>query len=118
MGIPLPLVLFIIDTSFQYFYLVLYNNLLLFFPNKQTQYFKLNYVCLLNNRFQMTKIDDAFSESWDNIGVPQGTVLGPILFILHINDMLEIDLKKYKGVSYSYADDTVLLFSGKSWEDT
>ena len=73
----------------------------------------------LNNRFQMTKIDDAFSESCDiNIGVPQGTVLGPILFLLYINDMLEIDLKKYKGVSYSYADDTVLLFSGKSWEDT
>ena len=34
------------------------------------------------------------------------------------NDVLKIDFKKCKVISYSYADDTVLLFSGKSLEDT
>jgi hypothetical protein len=60
----------------------------------------LNYLC---ERQQFVQIDDASSElATVEFGVPQGSILGPILFNLYIADLHE----KLKCLCYQYADDT------------
>ena len=62
----------------------------------------------LKNRRQVVKIGSFISSARViNIGIPQGTILGPLLFLLYINDLPKItQLCKF----IIFADDTALYF--------
>ena len=66
----------------------------------------------LANRKQYVSINGFNSESLNiNCGVPQGSTLGPLLFIIYIND-LHFALKF--STSSHFADDTCLIYSTKN----
>ena len=59
----------------------------------------------LNNRKQRVVLNGAFSEySSIESGVPQGSILGPLLFLIYINDLE----KNIKSNIKFFADDTML----------
>ena len=65
----------------------------------------------LINRKQFCKVNGVLSDIKDiDVGVSQGSRLGPLLFLLYIND-LPFALKKAE--TNMYADDTMISYSHK-----
>ena len=66
----------------------------------------------LTSRKQFVSINGFNSSQIDiSCGVPQGSTLGPLLFLLYINDL---NLSLNNSVASHFADDTCIMFSSSN----
>jgi hypothetical protein len=68
----------------------------------------------LTNRTQVVKVSGETSGSRTvTYGIPQGSTLGPTLFLAYINSLCKLEFEN--GSMLAFADDTALVFWGKTW---
>ena len=69
----------------------------------------------LSNRFQYVTLDGVCSDLLPmSIGVPQGSVLGPLLFIVYINDIANCVSDPRNSIFVLFADDTNVFIRAQS----
>ena len=69
----------------------------------------------LSNRKQKTKLNGSMSTLQAiHTGVPQGSIIGPLMFLIYINDLPDVLLH---SKALMYADDTVLYCSNESGKE-
>lgn len=69
----------------------------------------------LTQRKQCVKIKTETSDlKTIDFGVPQGTVLGPLLFTIYLNNLFMLHTS---GTVISFADDTAIFYKDTSWEN-
>jgi hypothetical protein len=65
---------------------------------------------LTNRHFRVSREDSCLELKLIKAGVPQGSVLGPVLYLLYINDVPTIS----NSTTVTFADDTAVMAIGET----